>query len=111
MKNPPEFDQTPVSPLTLAPHDSKTDTKSTKVARLDAQMLKEIDVSLEARLGFATLSAQALMELTAGAVVPLDLPLTGLVELRLNQSTIARGEMVAVGDQFGIRIVEIADIG
>jgi flagellar motor switch protein FliN/FliY len=48
-----------------------------------------------------------LMNLKAGDCVPLDAVVNQDVELRLNGSTIARGELVTVGDNFGVRILEI----
>ena len=65
-------------------------------------------VTLEARIGSAVMSIARLMELKAGDCVPLDAELNSDVELVLNGVTIARGELVAVGDSFGVRIAEIA---
>jgi flagellar motor switch protein FliN/FliY len=48
-----------------------------------------------------------LASLETGEVVALDTPLNGVVELSLNGKLVARGEIVAVGDKFGVRISEI----
>lgn len=77
---------------------------------IGSDILKDVQVALQADLGGAELSVQELMELKAGSVVKLDLQLNDLVELKLKGSLIARGEIVAVGDHFGIRIVEIGKI-
>ncbi len=42
-------------------------------------------------------------------MVTLDAPLNQAVELRLNGTVIAHGELVAVGDKFGVRLSEIAE--
>lgn len=104
------------SPSRLAPNARATAAKDG--AALDAgplvdigsDILKDVPVSLQASLGGAELSVQELMELKAGSVVKLDLQLNDLVELKLSGSLVARGEIVAVGDHFGIRIVEIGKI-
>ena len=75
---------------------------------LDSAIFKDVQVDLEAKLGQVTLSIATLMSLRPGAVLDLDAKLNDLVDLRLNQSVIARGEIVAVDDHFGVRIVEIA---
>jgi flagellar motor switch protein FliN/FliY len=75
---------------------------------LDAAIFKDVQVELRARLGLATLSVDALLALKSGSVVQLDTKLNDLVELRLNDSIVALGEIVAVGDHFGLRIVNVA---
>ena len=100
----------------LAPNPRSSTAK--EGANLDAaplvdigsDILKDVQVSLQASLGGAELSVQELLELKAGSVVKLDLQLNDLIELKLKGSLIARGEIVAVDDQFGIRIVEIGKV-
>jgi flagellar motor switch protein FliN/FliY len=74
---------------------------------LDSTIFKDVQVELRARLGGVSLSIEELLTLKAGSVVRLDSKLDELIELRLNDSIVARGEIVAVGDNFGIRIAEI----
>jgi flagellar motor switch protein FliN/FliY len=76
--------------------------------RIDERVIAGVEVVLEARLGTAAMTVAELMELKAGDRVPLDAALNRDVELRLNGVTVARGELVTVGDSFGVRIVEIA---
>jgi flagellar motor switch protein FliN/FliY len=78
------------------------------LTRIDQGLIAGVEVTLEARLGSAAMTIARLMELKAGDCVPLDAALNSDVELRLNDVTVARGELVAVGDSFGVRIVEIA---
>lgn len=78
------------------------------IVSMDAAIFQDVNVSLLARLGQVTLSVADLLALKSGSVVKLDLKMNDLIELRLNQSLVARGEIVAVDDNFGVRIVEIA---
>lgn len=71
-------------------------------------MFSGVNVQLDARLGSASLTVESLLALRAGAVLTLDSQLNSLVELHLNGALIGRGEIVAVDDRFGVRIVEIA---
>jgi flagellar motor switch protein FliN/FliY len=75
---------------------------------VDSSIFKDIQVDLRARLGEARMSVDELLALRTGSIVKLDAKLNSPVELRLNGSVVARGEIVAVGDQFGLRIIEIA---
>jgi flagellar motor switch protein FliN/FliY len=70
-------------------------------------LLRGIRVSLEARLGQAGMTVDDMMALGAGSVVTLDTGLADHVEMFLNDTLVARGEIVAVGEKFGVRIVDI----
>ncbi|HYF22973.1 MAG TPA: FliM/FliN family flagellar motor switch protein [Caulobacteraceae bacterium] len=85
-------------------------TKARPLVPLDSALFKDVNVAIQAKLGLATLSVEELLALRAGSVVKLDVRLNELIELRLNQSLVARGEIVAVDDHFGVRIVEIAEV-
>ena len=74
----------------------------------DSSLLKDVPVTLEARLGNVTMPVSELLELRAGSVLDLDTRLNEPIELFLNGTLVARGEIVAVDDRFGVRIVEIA---
>jgi flagellar motor switch protein FliN/FliY len=77
---------------------------------IDSAIFRDVRVVLRARLGEATLSVEELLALKAGSVVTLETALNEPIELRLNDALVARGEIVAVGDSFGVRIVEVAQI-
>ena len=75
---------------------------------INSELLGGVRVSLEARLGQTGMTVEGLMALKKGAVVTLDTSLADHVDLHLNGALVARGEIVAVGDHYGVRIVEIA---
>jgi flagellar motor switch protein FliN/FliY len=87
----------------------KTETKR-EPSPIDGELLKSVRVSLEVRLGEAPMTVDEVLALKAGAVVTLDAGLADPIELYLNDTLVARGEIVAVGDKYGIRIVEIAPV-
>lgn len=71
-------------------------------------LIDNVNVTLEAYLGEAVMTVAELGRLGAESVVALGAPLNQAVELRLNGVAVARGELVAVGDNFGVRLTEIA---
>jgi flagellar motor switch protein FliN len=75
---------------------------------LDASIFHHVEVRLVAQLGSGKLTVRTMLDLAKGDVVPLETPLDGVADLKLNGRTIARGEIVAVGDTFGIRITDAA---
>lgn len=77
---------------------------------IDSTVFKDIQVPLQAKLGQATLTVADLLALKSGSIVKLNTQMNALIELRLNDSIVARGEIVAVDDNFGVRIVDVAEI-
>ena len=78
------------------------------VPKIGMGLFADVRVALEARLGQAPMTVEGIMALKAGAVVSLETSLADHVELYLNNTLIARGEIVAVGGKYGVRIIEIA---
>ncbi len=71
-------------------------------------VIDALPVTVEAILGFAQVTVADINAMQVGQTFTLDTKLADLVELRLNGVVIATGELVAVGDNFGIRIQNLA---
>ena len=70
-------------------------------------VLESVQVDLEAFVGRAEVTIGDLKRLKHGDTISLTTQLNQAIELRLNGRTIARGEVVAVGPNFGVRLTEI----
>ena len=70
-------------------------------------VLLDIPVKITAELGSCDLAMREVLELATGSVVSLDKPADAPVDLYVNQKLFARGEVVVVDEQFGIKITEI----
>lgn len=88
--------------------DTGDSTPPASAARVSAKLIENVGVELHAFLGAAGMTVAELTALAPGAVVSLDAQLNAPVELKLNGVAVARGELVAVGDKFGVRLTEIA---
>ncbi len=75
--------------------------------KVSAKLIETVNVALDAHIGRAAMTVGELAALEPGAIVPLDAALNRLVELRLNGIAVAHGELVAVGDRFGVRLTDI----
>jgi flagellar motor switch protein FliN/FliY len=75
------------------------------LSSLDAVQGVKVRVSVTA--GEATLTVGELMALREGQVVKLDSLVDTPFDVCLEGQVVARGELVAVDDNFGIRIVEL----
>lgn len=86
---------------------TSSNAKGEPIISLDSSLLHGVSVKLEAYVGTSSMTLEALLALRPGDTVTLDAQLNDLVELRLNSAVVGRGELVAVGDAFGVRVVEI----
>ena len=74
---------------------------------LDALLDVTLDVSLE--LGRTTLRVEDILRLNEGAVVELEQVVDEPVQILVNDVPVARGEVVVLNDNFGVRITEILE--
>lgn len=72
------------------------------------ELIGAVTVELEARLGKAAMTVSDLLALRDGSIVTLETGLGDHADLYFNNALVARGEIVAVGDNYAIRIVELA---
>ena len=87
--------------------DSPAKAKPPAAPRINSKLIENVGVELEALLGGTSMTVAELTALAPGGVVALDAQLNAAVELRLNGVAVARGELVAVGENFGVRLTEI----
>lgn len=69
--------------------------------------LKDVDVRLTVELGRTSMKLKDVLSLAEESVVTLDRMTDELLDVMVNGKLIARGEVVAQGDRFGLRIVEL----
>jgi flagellar motor switch protein FliN/FliY len=70
-------------------------------------LLKDIDVRLTVELGGTDMRLRDVCALAEGQVVMLDRLVDEPLDLLVNGKVIARGEVVAEGNRFGLRIIEM----
>ncbi len=74
----------------------------------DYNMILDIPVKLTVELGRTHISIRDLLQLAHGSVVELDGLAGEPMEVLVNGTLIAQGEVVVVNDKFGIRLTDIA---
>lgn len=70
--------------------------------------LKDVDVRLSVELGRTDMKLKDVLALSEDSVVTLDRLTDELLDVMVNGKAIAKGEIVAQGNRFGLRIVELA---
>src|SRR4029077_20615096 len=76
-------------------------------SRLEAVM--DVDLPLIVRFGRTVMPLRALADLTPGSVVDMGRPPDEPVDLLVGERLIARGEVVIVGGNYGVRITELTN--
>jgi flagellar motor switch protein FliN/FliY len=76
-------------------------------ARGGLDLLHDVEMEVTAELGRTRMSVRELLSLQPGTVIELDRAAGGPADLLVNGRLIARGEVVVIDENFGIRITEI----
>ena len=74
-------------------------------------LIQGLKVSLAVSLGRAEITVAELFALKEDALLKLDAGTNDPVEIYLDSRLVGRGELVVVGDQFGVRITEFGKAG
>lgn len=90
---------------------SAPDRRDTAGVRAGLDLLHDVEMEVSAELGRTRMSVRELLSLSPGAVVELDRAAGSPADLLVNGRLIARGEVVVVDENFGIRITEIISPG
>ena len=71
------------------------------------RILENIEVNLTVEVGSAELKIRDLLRLSEGSIIELDRLAGDPLDILANGTMIAKGEVVMVGERFGIRFSEI----
>ena len=71
------------------------------------RMLAEIPLRVSVEVGSTALKLSELMDLSEGSVVELDRQAHELLDIMVNGTLVAKGEVVTVNGKFGIRVVDV----
>ena len=75
---------------------------------IDSSVVLSIPIVLNVEVGKATLKLRELMAVAQGTVLELDRSEGDLMDIKVNDSVIAKGEVVTMaGGKLGIRVLEI----
>jgi len=85
--------------------DDKTERSSLENLRV----LENIDVKLTVEVGGAEIKLRELLRINEGSVVELERLAGDPLDILANGTIIAKGEVVMIGERFGIRFTEVVD--
>jgi len=73
------------------------------------RVLENIEVQMTVEVGRAKITIRDLLRLNEGSVIELDRLAGDPLDILINGTMIAKGEVVMVGERFGIRFGEIVE--
>ena len=73
------------------------------------RLLQDVDVKLTVEIGSTQLTLRELLALGESSVIELDRQANELLDVFVNGTLIGRGEVVTVGERFGVRMTELVN--
>ena len=73
------------------------------------RVLENIDVKLTVEVGGAEIKLRDLLRINEGSVIELERLAGDPLDILANGTIIAKGEVVMIGERFGIRFTEVVD--
>ena len=73
------------------------------------RVLENVEVQMTVEVGNTEIKIRDLLRLNEGAVIELDRLAGDPLDILVNGTMIAKGEIVMVGERFGVRFTEIVD--
>ena len=89
--------------------NDEVDTSNSNSGIENLKVLENIEVKLTVEVGSSELKIRDLLRLNEGSVVELERLAGDPLDILANGVKIAKGEVVMVGERFGIRFTEVAD--
>ena len=86
---------------------AKLDDEGKPKSDVDLDMVMDIPVTISMEIGRTKISIRNLLQLSQGSVVELDRLAGEPMDVLVNDTLIAHGEVVVVNDKFGIRLTDI----
>jgi flagellar motor switch protein FliN/FliY len=87
--------------------EDQVGTKTEGIENL--KVLENIDVELTVEVGRTEITIRDLLRLNEGSVVELERLAGDPLDILINNTKIAKGEVVMIGERFGVRFGEIVD--
>lgn len=86
---------------------SATTTAERPLANVNLDMIMDVSVTVSIEVGRARMSINDLLKLSQGAIIELDRMAGEPLDVLVNGTLVARGEIVVVKEKFGIMLTEV----
>ena len=87
--------------------EDKSQESSEAKPSMNREVIQNIPITLAIEVGRASLKIRDLMRLTQGSVVELDRLAGEPLDIVVNDTVVAQGEVVLVNDRYGVRLTKV----
>ena len=91
----------------VMPEDESVGSEDTQAGKINSDVLQNIPVTISVEVGRTSLKIRDLMRLTQGSVVELDRIAGEPLDLLVNETLVAQGEIVLVNERYGVRLTQV----
>jgi flagellar motor switch protein FliN/FliY len=105
----PETASTPALASTPVPSSAPSPDLPPGMGTLD--LLMDVQLAMTLRFGTRRLLLREVLDLSAGAVIELDRKVQEPVDLLLDGRLVARGEVVVIEGNYGLRVTDVSPLG
>jgi len=105
----PQTEKTSEPVAEKSPENTEKISEQGSAAVSNLKVLENIDVKLTVEVGNTEIKIKDLLRLNEGSVVELERLAGEPLDILANGTQIAKGEVVMVGEKFGIRFTEVSD--
>lgn len=98
---------TQVDDTTTEQSSPPEDILQNESGKINSDVLQNIPVTISVEVGRTTLKIRDLMRLTQGSVVELDRIAGEPLDLLVNDTLVAQGEIVLVNERYGVRLTSV----
>lgn len=102
-----EVDATAQGDIDAASFDALEKGRGEGGEKVDLDVLLDIPVTLQLEIGRAKVSIRNLLSYTQGSVIEMDRLAGEPLDLLVNGTLIAHGEVVVINDKFGVRLTDV----
>ena len=85
----------------------KANADSERGADVNLDLVLDVPVNVALQVGSTDIPIRELVKLVEGSVIALDRESTDAMDVLVNGKLVARGEIVIVDDQFGVRLTDV----
>jgi flagellar motor switch protein FliN/FliY len=96
-----------VSPVKFAPLLSELPTSAVTGVLGNLELVKDVKMNVTVELGRTNLPLKEVLQLGENSLIKLDRLAGESIDLLVNGRLIARGEVVVIGNNFGIKVTEV----
>jgi flagellar motor switch protein FliN len=107
LQSSPDRDAARSNPFQSTPEDQQDGTEFSARACGTLDLLLDLEMPVSVSFGRTQLRIQNILKLITGSIIELDRSISEPVEVIVNNCTVARGEVVVVDGNYGVRINEV----